>query len=289
MALYTSSTNVSGILPDTIGDLIVQPVTAMSVAMEVATVVPTASHRYRVPIVTDDPAAAWVKEGDEIPATDAVLDEIEVIPSKVAGLNVISRELATDSSPQAQQVVGDGLARDIAKRVDQAFFGTNVTAAGPPVVRNDARPLGLLDLVGYQSVDTGGTIANTDPFAEALSKAEQVGATVTAFVAHPTTVLALAKVKKATGSNEPLLGNDPSAPTKRTVLGVPLYPSPAVAVGDIWAIPIERVQVVLRDDVALDVDGSAYFSSDRIGVRATMRVGFAFPHPAAVVRLHDVT
>ncbi|NLV77780.1 MAG: phage major capsid protein [Rhodococcus sp.] len=288
MALYTTSDTVAGILPDTIGALIVQPVTAMSVAMEVADVIPTKSTKYRVPVVTDDPSAAWVAEGGEIPATDAVLDEIEVIPSKVAGLSIISRELATDSTPEAQQIVGNGLARDIAKKVDAAFFGTNITDDGPPIVRDAARPLGLLDVTGYQSVDTSGTITNTDPFAEALSKAETVGATVTSFIAHPDTVLTLAKVKKADGSNEPLLGNDPTAPTKRTVLGVPLYSSPAVAAGDIWAIPRDRVQVVLRDNVTLDVDGSAYFTSDRIALRATMRVGFAFPHAAAIVRLHDV-
>ena len=32
----------------------------------------------------------------------------------------------------------------------------------------------------------------------------------------------------------------------------------------------------------LAVDESAYFSSDSVGVRATMRVGFAFPHEAAI-------
>ncbi|ANZ27230.1 capsid protein [Rhodococcus sp. WB1] len=288
MSLYTTSADVSGLLPDTIGELMVQPVTAASVAMQVAAVVTTGTHTYRVPIVTEDPTAAWTAEGAEISPSDATLAELTVTPRKVAGLTIISRELANDSSPQAQEIVGQGLARDIAKQIDAAFFGTNVTNAGPPVVRNDNQPTGLLDLTGYQSVDTAASITNTDPFAEALSKAEQVGATITAFVAHPTTVLTLAKVKKATGSNEPLLGNDPTAPTKRTVLGVPLHSSPAVAAGDIWAIPIERVQVVLREDVTLDVDASAYFSSDRIGVRATLRVGFAFPHEAAVVRLHDV-
>jgi HK97 family phage major capsid protein len=53
------------------------------------------------------------------------------------------------------------------------------------------------------------------------------------------------------------------------------------------AIPASRVVVVLREDVTLAVDTSAYFSSDRIGIRATMPVGFAFAHPAAVVRLYD--
>jgi len=74
-----------------------------------------------------------------------------------------------------------------------------------------------------------------------------------------------------TGSN---VSADPTQPTRRVVLGVPIIPSAAVAEGDVWAIPQARVLVVLREDVTLDADRSAYFSSDRIGVRATLRVGF---------------
>lgn len=278
MTLLTATVGgTHGLLPNEIGALITQPVRRASVALRVATVVETISNEYRLPIVEGDAGAAWVAEGGEITATDADFDEIVVRPQKVAGLSIISRELAEDSSPSATQEVGVGLAQSIATKIDAAFFGDEV-ANGPS---------GLLSVVGVSTVDTGGTIANTDPFAEALSKAEVAGAAVTSFVAHPTTVLALAKVKKQTGSNEPLLGYDASQPTQRQVLGVPLIPSPAVAVGDVWAIPQAKVVIVLRDDVRLEVDRSRYFESDRIGIKATMRVGVAFPHPAAIVRLYD--
>jgi HK97 family phage major capsid protein len=145
----------------------------------------------------------------------------------------------------------------------------------------------LLSVAGVSVVDTSGAIANTDPFAEALSKAETVGAQVTSFVAHPSTVLTLSKVKKQTGSNEPLLGYDASQPTQRQVLGIPLIPSPAVAAGDVWAIPSAKVVIALADDVRLEVDRSRYYKSDRVGIKATMRVGIAFSHPAAIVRLYD--
>ena len=72
--------------------------------------------------MTDDPTAAWVAEGAEIPRSDADLDEIVVTPRKVAGPTIISRELAEDSTPAATQVVGDGLPMDIATKVDSAFF-----------------------------------------------------------------------------------------------------------------------------------------------------------------------
>jgi HK97 family phage major capsid protein len=278
MTLLTSpSGGTHGLLPQQLGSLIVQPVRRASVALGVASVVTTTSNEYRIPVVEGDAGVAWIAEGAGIPATDADFDEVVVRPAKVDGLSIISRELAEDSSPSAQQLVGDGLAGKIARGVDAAFFG-NTTTNGPS---------GLLSIAGVSTVDTGGTITNTDPFGEALSKAEVAGAAVTSFVAHPTTFLELSKVKKQTGSNEPLLGYDAAQPTQRQVLGIPLIPSPAVAVGTVWAIPQAKVVIVLRDDVRLDVDRSRYFETDRIGIKATMRVGFAFPHPAAIVRLYD--
>jgi hypothetical protein len=55
-----------------------------------------------------------VADGAEIPASDADIGELVVTPPKVAGLTVVSRELASDSAPAAQDVIGDALARDIA-------------------------------------------------------------------------------------------------------------------------------------------------------------------------------
>ena len=75
-----------------------------------------------------------------------------------------------------------------------------------------------------------------------------------------------------------LLGVDPSAPTKRSVYGVPLYSTPAVDTATIWGVPEAKAFVVMRTDASLAVDTSAYFSSDRTGVRCTLRVGFGFPH-----------
>jgi HK97 family phage major capsid protein len=80
--------------------------------------VQTGAHSLRVPRVTADPTAAWTAEGAEIAASDPTLDEIDIVPKKLAGLVVISNELATESSPAALQVVGSGLVRDLARKVD---------------------------------------------------------------------------------------------------------------------------------------------------------------------------
>ncbi|UYM05468.1 phage major capsid protein [Solicola gregarius] len=279
MAMYTTTDDVGGLLPEQIGALVVQPVIDGSVAAQIGTVVTIGSTTYRVPLVTADPAAAWVAEGAEISPADATMDELECTPSKVAGLTIISRELAEDSSPAAQQVVGDGLARDIARKVDAAFFDADgATTNGPG---------GLEALTMSTANYAADGPANLDWAAEAISKSEQKGGSLTSFVTDPATALVLAKVKEGTASNAPLLGRDATSATSRSVLGVPLLVSSSVTAGTIYGIDSRFVQVVVRDNTRLEVDKSAYFSSDRVGVKATMRVGFAFTHPLALVKVTE--
>ena len=113
MPLHTTTTDVAGILPDDHGPLVVQPAMAASVFAQVSTRVFTSSHHYRIPIVSADPTASWVAEGAEITLSDPTLQELTVTPAKVAGLTIISRELADDSNPEAASVVGGGLAREV--------------------------------------------------------------------------------------------------------------------------------------------------------------------------------
>lgn len=272
MAMNTGTTNVNALLPDQIGALVVRPVMTGSVAAQASTVVNISSTEYRVPIVTADPSAAWVAEGGTISPSDATVTELVVSPSKLAALTIISRELSEDSSPSAQSVVGAGLGRDIARKMDTAFFGNTVTNG----------PAGLGSLTTSTVV---GAWTSTDPFAEAISKSQTNGGNLTAFLCSPTDALTLAKVKKATGSNEPLLGADATQAGKRSILGVPLIVSPQLAAGTIWGIDSRFAQVVVRDNTRLEVDRSAYFASDQVGVKATMRVGFAFTNPLALVKL----
>ena len=82
-----------------------------------------------------------------------------------------------------------------------------------------------------------------------------------------------------------MLGVAPSSPTNRSIQGVPVQWSPAVDEDVIWGIPQAKVFVVLRLPASIVTDRSAYFSSDGVGIRAVLRVGFAFPHEQAVIKI----
>ena len=52
--------------PEEVGALVVQPVERASVAFQIATVVRTESHGFRIPVITSDATAAWTAEGSDI-------------------------------------------------------------------------------------------------------------------------------------------------------------------------------------------------------------------------------
>ena len=198
---------------------------------------------------------------------------MNITPSKLAGLVVISAELAADSSPAALQVVGDGLVRDLARKADAAYFG-NTTTNGPA---------GLLSIAST-AVDAGDFWADLDAFEEAKTNAENHNTVIDSFVASPATALALSTLKEygTAGSNRALLQPDPTSPASRTIGGVPLLTSPSIADGIVWALPKSRVVVALRQGTEVTTDTSAFFTSHRVAVRAVLRIGWAFTDVAAV-------
>lgn len=261
-----------GILPPEYAGLITGPITneALAFNASLATVVTTGSASFNIPILKEDAGAAWVVEGGEIAADDPTLDELTVTPKKVAGLTIISRELADDSSENAQELVGQGLARSIINQINAAFLG-NLAAPAPK---------GLTSLANVTAV--AGNLANLDVFAEAIAEAENAGANLTGWVVHPDDALTIAKLKDLATSNKVLLENS------RIIMGRPVIVSTKATVGTIWGLAAGRNITVLRDDVELAVSDDAYFSSDRIAIRATLRIGFGFPAEDSIIKM-DVT
>jgi HK97 family phage major capsid protein len=278
MTLLTSPGSGSSILtPEQVQTLVVEPLTRTAVATQISTVITIDTHTTRFPVVVTDAASGWTAEGDEIDISDPDLDELEVTPKKLAALVVVSNELVADSNPAALTVVGDSVVRDLAVKLDHAYFGHSVTDG----------PDGIASLGSVQTVNAGSTFTDLDWAAEALAKLEQVDSSLTrSFVAHPSTLLQLSELKIGTDWNLPLLGPDATSPTRRSILGVPAYWSAAVEEDAIWLVAQSKAFVVMRNDTDVRTDTSAFFSSDRTAIRATMRVSFGWPHQQAVVKVN---
>lgn len=273
----TTSTAGAILTPEEVGDLLITPLGVESVAGRVATYRATGQSGYRLPVVLEDPNTEWVDEGEEIPVSEAELDEVAADWKKLAGLTLVTSELLADSNPDAAEVVGAGLVRDLSVKVDQAFFGTRGS--------NTKRPAGLEDLTGVTEVDAGAAWANVDAFNAAIFGAAGYGRAVTSFVAHPDDALILANLKESTGSNRNLLQPDPTTPGRSVIAGRALETSPAVTQGTVWAVPSAVAYVVVREDAEVKTDSSAFFTSDRVAVRGKLRLDFLFPQEAAIQRI----
>ncbi|NHU42584.1 phage major capsid protein [Rhodococcus sp. A14] len=260
--------------PEDYGKLVDAEVDAKSVAFQAATVVDTDKHQVRFPILVSDPATGWYAENTPITLVDPDTNEIVVIPSKVAGLTQVSNEAVDDTDPAVAAIIGQALARDIAKKTDVAFFG-NTVANGPS---------GLLSVAGVQVVDTGAAWTTLDHFHQAKHQAMAEGAELTHIVLAPDVALALAKAKTGTGSNQGLLE---TVDDGIKLAGLIALVSPAVTAGNAWALDSSQVMTVRRKGTTVTTSTDAAFGSDATQIRAVSRVGFGFANPAGIVRLHD--
>ncbi len=276
MTVFTTTPDVDGLLPDDHGALIVKPVQRESIAIKASNVVVTGSTTFHIPVVAEDPEAGWYAEGEDMLGDDTKFETITVTPAKVGHVQKISNELADDSSPEASSVVGDSMGRAIASKVDAAYLG-NLAAPAAPGLESIAATV--------STVDAGAAWADLDAFAEAISKSEEHGGTLAYFIAHPSDALELMRIRKQVDSNEPLLGNDATSATSRSILGVQLLTSPHATPGTVWGIDPRFSTLVMRKDVEVQSSREAYFSSDITAIKATMRVGFAFSNPQALVKI----
>ena len=206
------------------------------------------------------------------------MTELDVTPTKLAALIVIiSRELADDSTPS--RGAGDRRWNPAKSAADarQALFCAT-TPNGPG---------GLPGVSGISTVSAGAAYANLDAFSDALYTSANNNGEITTWVTNPATAMALSKLKAGSALNSPFLQPDPTQPGKRQISGVPLLTSPAVPVANnqVWGIPRGFSYFVIRTGAEILADRSVFFTSDRIALRATMRVGFGFPHPRGIVKI----
>ncbi|WP_406349483.1 phage major capsid protein [Streptomyces sp. NBC_00144] len=274
--MLTSATGASSVLPPEYGQLVEKPAEAMSVAFLAGTRISTAGHSFIVPVLGTDVTATAVAEGATITATDVGFDPVTVVPAKFASLTVVSSEMASDSNPATSEIVGRSAARAISNAVDKAFL----TSQSSP------NPAGLATLTGISTVDAPAAFTDVDPFEEAVSLSEAAGGRITGWVMNAAAALELRTLKVlASGSNQALLNSDLTADGRSTLLGRPIYISPFCPDGVVYGISQDDALIVTRTDTTLAIDTSAYFASDSVGIRATMRVAFGFPVPAAHVRI----
>lgn len=277
MSDFTRNTDGNNAIlrPEYYSELVMGPILELSEAVNPLNylskkVVVGQSNELRVPVFAEYPTADWVGEGEEIVQGQPRLEEVRIQPTKVAGIVPVTRELIQDSTPQAAEIVGMSLSREVARQLDRAFFG-DLSGDNPHA------PKGLESLATEPiQVDD---LTSLDPFLEAVYKVAKNEGNVSGWATHPDTALQVAKLKDEETSHRSLLAD------ASLVLGKPLTVSPAVTPGTIWGIDGNHVLTVMNQDIAVEASDAPYFTRDVTALKVTARFGYGFPHPGAVAKI----
>lgn len=272
-----ASTNLSTtriISPQQYGTLVDLSVQAKSIAAQASTVVRIDNESVRFPILGDGLTATWKGELEDIDMSDMSLTQVEVRPAKVAGMSRLSAELADDSSPAAAELVGRGLAEQIAERIDVTWFGGAGVAPAPD---------GIGALAGVTKVAADpAALTNLDAFVSARFAAEAHRAKLTHWLVNPATAEKISQLKEQTGSNKNLLE---IVTDGLRIAGLPVLISPHVAATTaFYGIDRSQSLLVIRKGTTVERSRDSAFRQDGVDVRAIARVGFAWVNPAGVIR-----
>jgi hypothetical protein len=208
-----------------------------------------------VPFSSDAPTLQWVGENAPKPVSALPIGEARLVPSKGAGIVILSDELMR-TSDGAERVISSILITASTTFVDGAFLST---AAAVPGVN----PAGILN--GVVAVAPG---ANLDASIAALTAqffAQRPGALLPTFLLGPGSAATIA----GTGTHEGV-----SATGSGVLKGIPAY----VTSGAGANVVLVDAAAVIYDDAGAEIDFSRYASIEMSDAPTT---------PSATV-LHDL-
>jgi HK97 family phage major capsid protein len=227
----------------------------------------------RIPRQTAGSTVGWVGEGLSKPVSKLAFDSVTFPWAKVAGIVVITEELARFSSPAAEGLVRQDLIDTIAQFLDKWFVSDNPPVAG-------VSPGGIFNGVVAIPVGAAGviTVADiTNALGAAISAMTQAGVPMRApyWLMHTATAAKLGLLRTA---QDVFAFKDEMKDGK--LLGVPFLASPNMPVVDVVAPDPDTVSIGLIDasEILLADDGPVTIDVSR---EATLQLDSAPATPPA--------
>ncbi|UPW09792.1 phage major capsid protein [Gordonia terrae] len=229
----------------------------------------------RVPYIDDADSAGFVAEGAEIPEDDPDLDEALVYTRKIGRIVKLSREQW--SQPNAAANIAGSVKNDLIRKMDRALLA-QVAPTAPAV----APSAGIVNLTGILEGDPITT--NLDPLVDLYAELASNDATPRFLIVDPLAYAFLYKLKTDdSSSNQGLLSPATEAPTS-PILGLTTQVSNAMpANSGVLIDPAAIVSAYSQLEIA--TSDQAYFTSDNIAIRATVRVGHTVVRPQRIGKL----
>jgi HK97 family phage major capsid protein len=271
----------SAVVPQSFYDIIQESLVTVGPMLDggIVTLLNTASGEdIKVPVEATRPAATAIAEGTSITELDPTFSNITLKAQKVAVLTKISRELMQDSGIDIMGYLGRTLGTSVGIRVNNLLtVGTGTTVPNGIVTASGSGITGGTALSGAFTAD------NLIDLAHSVDGAYvRLGG---AFMMRRASIGAVRKLKDTAGNY--LFTPAATVGSPDTLMGFPIVENPdvpAIALGAKSVLfgyhgsyhvrQVGGVEVARSDD--------AYFASDEIGVRLTIRVWGDLGQAAAV-------
>jgi HK97 family phage major capsid protein len=271
----------SAVVPQSFYDIIQESLVTVGPMLDgsIVTLLNTASGEdIKVPVEATRPAATAIAEGTTITELDPTFSNITLKSQKVAVLTKISRELMQDSGIDIMGYLGRTLGTSVGIRVNNLLtVGTGTTVPNGIVTAAGS------GVVGGTAVSGAFTADNLIDLAHSVDGAYvRLGG---AFMMRRASIGAVRKLKDTAGNY--LFAPAATVGSPDTLLGFPIVENPdvpAIALGAKSVLFGYHGSYHVRQVGGIEVARSddAYFASDEIGVRLTIRVWGDLGQSAAV-------
>lgn len=269
----TISRNTTGVaLPQEVASTVWADAQEASAVMRVANRIALPGNGVSVPMITGEPTAAFVNEGDEKPVDDGTVSKKVVTPYKIAVIQAFTDEFRRDADA-LYGALAERLPAALAARFDAAVFHGPTPGSGFDTLA-DAEALGL---------DSTGTYGDLVAIDSAVAEANGV---LNGFVLSPK---GRGVVRAAEGNDgRPLFADDSALLGAPVVLSRAVYKADATGddgevlgyAGD-WTAAfygtVEGIQVSMSDQATLTIGGESVnlWQRNMFALRAEVEVGFA--------------
>lgn len=290
--MVASTTTLPQLTAEQVQKVLVQPLEAASVFLSAGPRIFDTAGPIRIPKapVGDDADLSWVGENEQIPEADYQVSELELMPSTMKSVKVITRysnELSRQSFVSLDQVLKDRLVADVANKIDRQLL----SASGD----GTATPRGLFAYQGTQTVDAAGPLTLDtllDAWGKALAANVNMGSLK--WLVTPGDFVKLRKLKD--GQQRYLLQPDPTADAVFRLFG-----SPVVVTGRIpdttggtptgRAALVDFSQIAVARDLAPSVTvlSERFADLDQQALRVVTRYDAAPLNPQAIVTIGGIT
>ena len=244
----------------------------------------------------EDPS--WVAESGVIPESDVDFGQVQLLPSTLTSIKIISRwsaELARSAVVAIDSAIQGELIFKVVEKLDRQFF----SAGGDGITT----PLGILAYPGVQVIDKANTAISIDDLIDAwgMALSGNVNMNSLRWIMRSSQFIALNKIKEISGSQRPVLQPDLTAAGGFRLLGAPVIVTDHLALGpdstDVGTeanegnvVLADMSQILVARDIAPSVTilKELFAKTDEIGIRVCTRYDSAPLNPTAIVKITNL-